>query len=405
MYTNWSPLALDGYYFTFGNSDCGLVSLNKYVCDECKMVHKNGRHRDHAEQVQIDLMIRVLTFDTCAGRHYSLTSIRGDCRKNPGFRKIAIRIEIRADLYERNTRKIDMELTGLHILLTYQCNFECDHCFVWGSPWQTGTLTISQLANVLDQAVETGTIRSIYFEGGEPFLYYPLLVRGVKAAKERGFQVGIVSNSYWAISKEDAVEWLKPFAGMLEDLSVSSDLFHYEEQHSLQAKNACQAADELGIPIGTISIAQPGADGAEQVVGQLPMEESGVMYRGRAAEKLVSKATLNPWTEYTECPYEELRDPGRVHLGPLGEVHICQGISIGNLFETPLKDICANYDPDQHPITGPLLSAGPAELVHRYNLPHFESYADACHLCYSARLELRERFPHQLGPDQVYGVF
>ena len=26
-----------------------------------------------------------------------------------------------------------MELTSLHILLTYQCTCECEHCFVWGS--------------------------------------------------------------------------------------------------------------------------------------------------------------------------------------------------------------------------------------------------------------------------------
>lgn len=297
-----------------------------------------------------------------------------------------------------------MELTGLHILLTYQCNFECDHCFVWGSPSQTGTLTLSQLENIFDQAEYTGTVKSIYFEGGEPFLYYPILVKGVKTAKKRGFQVGIVSNSYWATSKEDAIEWLRPFTGMLEDLSVSSDLFHYDEQLSQQAQNACQAAEELGIPIGTISVAQPEAEDVEQVIGQLPLDESGVMYRGRAAEKLTGKASLKPWTEFNECPYEDLREPGRVHLDPLGELHICQGISIGNLFERPLKDICDSYDPDQHPIAGPLLSAGPVELVRRYDLPHQESYADACHLCYSARLGLRVRFPQQLGPDQAYGI-
>ena len=38
-----------------------------------------------------------------------------------------------------------MKLEGLHILLTYQCTYECDHCFVWGSPWQTGTLTFEQI--------------------------------------------------------------------------------------------------------------------------------------------------------------------------------------------------------------------------------------------------------------------
>ena len=92
-----------------------------------------------------------------------------------------------------------MKLNGLHILLTYQCTYECDHCFVWGSPWQTGTLTLEQIEQILQQAKEAG-VTSIYFEGGEPFLYYAILVKAVRKAADMGFSVGIVSNAYWANS-------------------------------------------------------------------------------------------------------------------------------------------------------------------------------------------------------------
>ena len=298
-----------------------------------------------------------------------------------------------------------MKLTGLHILLTYQCNFECDHCFVWGSPWQSGTFTLAQLEHVLSQAKDVGTVSSIYFEGGEPFLYYPVLVKVVNQAVEMGFEVGMVSNGYWATTKEDARVWLEPLAGKLVDLSVSSDLFHYDEELSRQARDASQAAEEFGIPIGTISIAHPETEEVDPAVGQLPTDESGVMYRGRAAEKLVRYANKKNWTDFTECPYEDLVEPGRVHLDPLGNLHICQGISIGNLFERPLKEICATYDPENHSVVGPLLSGGPAELVRQYKLPLEKSFADACHLCYTARLALREQFPAILLPDQVYGIF
>jgi hypothetical protein len=128
------------------------------------------------------------------------------------------------------------------------------------------------------------------------------------------------------------------------------------------------------------------------------------MYRGRAAEVLVKHAVKKSWTEFTECPYEDLVEPGRIHLDPFGHLHICQGISIGNLFEKPLKEICAEYAPENHPVVGPLLSGGPAELVRQYDLPLKENFADACHLCYSARLALRERIPNLLIPDQVYGI-
>lgn len=297
-----------------------------------------------------------------------------------------------------------MELSGLHLLLTYQCNLECDHCFVWGSPWQSGTMTLQDIRQILQQAKDLGTVKWIYFEGGEPFLYYPVLLKGVQEAARLGFQAGIVTNSYWATDVKDALEWLRPLAGLIQDLSISSDLYHWSEKLSQQAKNASEAAEKLDIPIGIISIAQPEVTNAASAVGQLPAGESTVMYRGRAAEKLVARATRHSWAQFTECPFEDLREPGRVHLDPFGNLHICQGISLGNVFRTPLSEICWTYDADSHPITGLLLEGGPTELVRRYGLPHEESYADACHLCYEARRTLRERFSEILMPDQMYGV-
>ncbi len=297
-----------------------------------------------------------------------------------------------------------MKLNGLHLLLTYQCTLECEHCFVWGSPWQSGTLTLAQLDEILRQAKEVGTVDSIYFEGGEPFLYYAILAHSVQEAVRLGFKVGIVSNAYWATTVEDAVEWLKPFAGLLADLSVSSDLYHWSDSSRARARNASAAAEKLGIPLGTLSIAQPESVEAASTTGQLPPGECGVMYRGRAAEKLTARAARQPWDSFDECPHEDLREPGRVHVDAFGNLHLCQGLVIGNLFRTPLREICETYDPDRHPIAGALLAGGPAELVRRYGLPMAAGYADACHLCYTARLALRARFPEILSPDQMYGV-
>jgi MoaA/NifB/PqqE/SkfB family radical SAM enzyme len=273
---------------------------------------------------------------------------------------------------------------------------------VWGSPRQTGTLTLEQIQEILQQAKMAG-VTSIYFEGGEPFLYYAVLVKAVHIAADMGFSVGIVSNAFWATSIADAEEWLRPFAGRLADFTVSSDLFHCDEVLGDKPQNAMVAAKWLGIPTGMISVAQPNAEAA-QSHGQIE-EESAVMYRGRAVEKLASGATAQPWERLDSCPHEDLREPGRVHLDPLGNLHICQGLVIGNMFERPLKQICDEYNADAHPICGPLLSGGPAALVSEYNLPHRSSYADACHLCFEARTALRSRFEKILCPDQMYGGY
>ena len=297
-----------------------------------------------------------------------------------------------------------MTLTGLHLLLTYACTYECDHCFVWSGPDQPGTLTLARIDDILEQARELGTIEWFYFEGGEPFLYHVLLQHGVRRAAQLGFKVGVVSNAYWATSADDAVEWLRDLAGLIQDFSVSCDEYHGGAEQEARVEHARAAARQLGIPMDVIRIAAVDDPRAARAMGQLPAGESRIMFRGRAAERLAPYAPQGSWTQFTSCPYENLREPGRVHVDPLGYVHVCQGITIGNLFETPLKEICAGYVPDSHPIAGPLLAGGPAELARRYGIVPGDRFADACHLCDRTRHALRARFARELQPDQMYGV-
>jgi hypothetical protein len=298
-----------------------------------------------------------------------------------------------------------MKVTGLHFLLTYQCIYECDHCFVWGSPRQTGVMSIDQVQGYLRQARDTKTVDWIYFEGGEPFLFYPVLMRGVQLATSMGFHVGVVTNAFWAINKNDALIWLKPFADMVEDLSISCDQYHDCDEENALAGNALSAAEELSIPVGLIRIAQPEQISLENREGQLPEGESRVMFRGRAASKLSEKVEGTSWSKFDACLNEDLREPGRVHVDPFGNIHICQGIVIGNINEKSLRMICDEYKPDAHPIVGPLLANGPAGLVKKFDLPHNKHYADACHLCYEARMALRDRFPAEVAPPNMYGDF
>jgi MoaA/NifB/PqqE/SkfB family radical SAM enzyme len=294
-------------------------------------------------------------------------------------------------------------LSQLHLLLTGECKYECDHCFVWSGPEVGNTMTRDTVARILAEALALGTIEWIYFEGGEPFLYDELLLWGVQQANRRGFKVGIVSNAYWAEDEATALGKLRPLKGLVQDLSISDDAYHGSDE-SGNVAIARKAARELDIPVGFISINGPDGDALGDARPALTAEDTSVRYRGRAAEKLAPLVMHQPWDGFTECPWEELRQPERVHVDSLGNLHACQGLVIGNLLEQPLGEIMRAYDPDIHPVVGPLLRGGPAELVRAYGLNHDPAYADACHLCYFARCKLREQYPGELAPVQMYGL-
>jgi hypothetical protein len=298
-------------------------------------------------------------------------------------------------------------LTGVHLLMTYKCNLECDHCFVYSSPRAEGTMSLPQIRGVLDESRKIGSVEWIYFEGGEPFLFYPSMLEGIKIAGSMGFRVGVVTNAYGAISEEDAEVWLRPLAGLgVDDLSISDDSFHSDEgDQDTPAKRALAAAQRLGIPTSPISIQKPfveAAPGEGQEKGD-PVIGGGAMFKGRAVEKLTAGLPRRPWQTLSQCPHEDLQSPSRVHVDHYGNVHICQGLSMGNMWRRPLSVLALEYAADSHPVCGPLAEGGPALLANRYNVDHESGYVDECHFCYLVRRALIDRFPYYLAPRQVYG--
>jgi MoaA/NifB/PqqE/SkfB family radical SAM enzyme len=295
--------------------------------------------------------------------------------------------------------------TGIHFLLSYKCTLECDHCFVYGSPDAKGTFTLNNLKKTFNEIIKIGTIEWIYYEGGEPFLFYPLMIEGIKLASELGFKVGVVTNAYFANSEEDAILWLKPLRELgISDLSISNDSFHFEEEKNNPAQLAFAAAKKLNIPVSLICIERPVIKESKDHEKGAPVIGGGAMFKGRAVEKLIEGLPRRSWKELVECPYEDLKEPDRVHIDPYGNVHLCQGLSMGNMWEIPLSALIKNYNPDLHPICRPLINGGPAGLAEEYKIAHKNEFVDECHFCYLLRLALIDKFPQYLAPRQVYGL-
>jgi Radical SAM superfamily len=295
-------------------------------------------------------------------------------------------------------------LTGIHFLLTYRCNYECDHCFIFCSPWSKGTFTLAQIRSVLAEAEKIGTVNSIFFEGGEPFLYYPIMVEGLRLAGEKGMSTGVVTNCYWATAVEDASVWLTPTidAG-LGSLSLSDDAFHSEDPAASPAKIAAKSAAELGLSAGSICIEAPTVMPPSTEKGE-PVVGGGTLFKGRAAEKLTEGLPTKPSDGFTECVHEELVAPKRVHIDSFGNVMVCQGVSIGNMWQMPLSEIIGKYDATAHPICGPLSKGGPRLLAETHGVNLDGGFVDECHYCYLVRRALIDQFPEYLAPRQVYGL-
>lgn len=330
-----------------------------------------------------------------------------------------------------------MRLEGLHLLLTYRCTYTCRHCFLWGSPDQTGTMTCTQMLDLIEQAAASG-VELVYFEGGEPTLAYPLILEGGRRARDLGLEWGVVTNCHFAESPADAALWFAPFKELgIADLALSSYAYLLGDKEERLLRNAVTAARDLELPLGVLEVGAP-ADLRD--LGVACMDPGEIMFKGRAAAELAPEA-LGPWAadgeaagakaatdgeaaaakvaaaaesaagrrpdELTACPHEDFAAPGRAHVGCDGELQLCQGISAGNVWTSGLAGLLATFDAPRMPVIAEILRGGPWELARAHGIePARARYADACHLCFETRTALRAGglFPEALAPAQAYGV-
>src|SRR5262245_8342045 len=74
-----------------------------------------------------------------------------------------------------------MRIEGLGVLLTFECNAECDHCYYHSAPRSKvgpSVIEVEEFAGYMDSVARTlGYLPGVAFLGGEPFLYYKHLLQ------------------------------------------------------------------------------------------------------------------------------------------------------------------------------------------------------------------------------------
>ena len=159
-----------------------------------------------------------------------------------------------------------------------------------------------------------------------------------------------------------------------------------------------------------MSVLEVGAPADIDVPGACSGDVGEVMYKGRAAVALAPARASRPPETLTTCPFEDFTDPGRAHVGPDGELQVCQGISAGNVFaggDGPpapehllaprpdgLRRVLDAYDPRARPVVREILAGGPWALAQAAgHTPQRSQYADECHLCYEVACRAARRRP------------
>ncbi|MHA1579670.1 MAG: radical SAM protein [Candidatus Freyarchaeota archaeon] len=322
------------------------------------------------------------------------------------------------------------------VLLSYRCSGECRHCMYGCSPaWSADWISERDMERVLTQLSRSilpspfgrggiGINYGLHFTGGEPFLNFDLLLRGVELASELGIpSLFVETNSFWCTSDRVVRERL----GLLRDsgldgVLVSVNPFILEQVSFERTMRAIRIAKEifgenvivyqkefyhqfrdLGVK-GTLSfeeyLRRVGLEGL-RFVELLPMGRAayslGHLYRRYSAERFFGESCLESLTRNWHVHVDNYCNymPG-----------YCGGISLGDARN--LDSICSGVDLEDHPILEALITD--LEKLYALGVDEFgycerrEGYISKCHLCLDIRRHIVKQTDEfrELSPREFY---
>ena len=271
----------------------------------------------------------------------------------------------------------------------------------------------------------------IHFTGGEPFLNFPLLLDGVKAAARLGIPQYVETNAGWCVREESVAEKFTALkdAG-LNAVLISCSPFHAEKIPPVRALLAIRKAHEVFGEGGVIvylphCVEQVQLFDIEEItpleryVERFGLEKAGRMlwegYRiipgGRSGYRLGHLTRKRPASTFRgENCFSEILYAHHSHFDLYGNYisWFCGGLSIGDWHNLPevLKNFSAHRFP---PLIEILVKSGPFGLFKMATKEYSyeerpDGYAGKCHLCVDVRRHLSQQeteFP-ELRPKKFY---
>ncbi len=84
-----------------------------------------------------------------------------------------------------------------------QCNLRCGHCVAKGEIPETSTMDLGRAKEIIHEMAEAG-VKGISFTAGEPLIFFNEINELVRLCRDLGIYTRIVTNSFWATTRERA---------------------------------------------------------------------------------------------------------------------------------------------------------------------------------------------------------
>lgn len=298
----------------------------------------------------------------------------------------------------------------LAFFITFQCNFQCDHCSVDCSPKRKEVLEFDIIKIVLDQAYAIPSLRVAVFTGGEPTLYFNTLCMAVAYATQKGFVTRLITNAWWANTLSEAKKVLGELRrNGLAELNISFDDFHlpYLERYGGEQNvvNAIKTAVDFGMVALIGAVVYPGAKIRTSYLRQMvrQIKNKDILFMEDFFQRLGrARYKLNPNLHFID--ETELRqstgctDAGRViSITPSGNIYMCCGHSafapeaqdvflLGNINDEKLFSMIQRMR--KNVFYWWLHLEGPKEILKAMGM---ESNERPCEACYSLSTAYRKQ--------------
>jgi len=145
------------------------------------------------------------------------------------------------------------------LFLSYRCNSRCRHCIYACSPdWAADWITERNLLTILGQLstrIEPSPLgrdrvslnHGLHFTGGEPFLDFNLLLKGVEIARDFGIPSTFVeTNCYWCADDQTARDRMTSLKNKgLSGMMISVNPFYLEYVPFDRTERAIRIGQEI----------------------------------------------------------------------------------------------------------------------------------------------------------------